>query len=216
MDKIELEAEKREILGKRVKHLRRQGITPIHVFGHGIQSLALQCSTGELERVLARAGRTGLINLRLRGEREPRTVVAREISRDWRDNKLLHVDFYQVRMEERLKVQVPVVLVGEAPALKSKANTLWGEVSTLTVECLPAEIPARIEVDVSSLAEPEQVIRVKDIRLPKGITITDDPELIVARVVARPAEVVEEKVAEEAAAVSPEGAEGGKERTEKT
>lgn len=217
MDKIELEVSNREILGKRVKHLRRQGITPIHVFGHGIQSLALQCNTSELERVLSQAGHTGLVNLKLRGEKKPRTVVTREISRDWRDGKLLHVDFYQVRMEEKLKVEVPVVLVGEAPALKSKANTLKQEVDSLTVECLPAEIPAHIEVNVSSLAEAEQAIRVKDIHLAEGITILSDPELIVARVVARPVEVVEEKAkpAEEAAA-SAEAAEGSKEKVKET
>ena len=75
MDRIELEVTNREVLGKKVKHLRRQGITPVHLFGHGVQSLALQCDTDKVERLLAQAGRTGLINLRLDEEKEPRTVV---------------------------------------------------------------------------------------------------------------------------------------------
>ncbi|MCJ7669329.1 MAG: 50S ribosomal protein L25, partial [Dehalococcoidia bacterium] len=84
MDKIELKVTNREILGKKVKHLRRQGITPVHLFGHGIESLALQCDTGELERVLGQAGQTRLISLKLAKEKKPRTAVVREFDRDWR------------------------------------------------------------------------------------------------------------------------------------
>jgi large subunit ribosomal protein L25 len=196
MDKIELEVTNREILGKKVKHLRRQGITPVHLFGHGIESLALQCDTGELEQVLIQAGRTGLISLKLDDEKKPRTVVIREFDRDWRKGKLLHVDFYQVKMAEKIKLEVPVVLAGEAPALKSKDNMLEHELDTLTVECFPAKIPAGLEVDISSLTEPEQAIRVKDIDLDEDITVLNDPELVVVKISSRPVEKVEEEVVE--------------------
>jgi large subunit ribosomal protein L25 len=196
MDKIELEVANREILGKKVRHLRRQGITPVHLFGHGIESLALQCDTGELEQVLSQAGYTGLIGLKLDKEKKPRTVVVREFDRDWRRGKLLHVDFYQIKMEEKIKLEVPVVLVGEAPALKSKDNMLEHELETLTVECLPAKIPASVEVDISSFTEPGQAIRVKDIALDKDITVLNDPELVVVKISWRPVEKVEEEVVE--------------------
>jgi large subunit ribosomal protein L25 len=196
MDKIELEVTNREILGKKVKHLRRQGITPVHLFGHGIESLALQCDTGELERVLAQAGHTGLIGLKLDKEKKPRTVVVREFDRDWRRGKLLHVDFYQIKMEEKIRLEVPIVLVGEAPALKSKDNMLEHELGTLSVECLPAKIPASVEVDISSFTEPGQTIRVKDITLDKDITVLNDPELVVVKISFRPVEKVEEEVVE--------------------
>jgi large subunit ribosomal protein L25 len=196
MDKIELEVANREILGKKVKHLRRQGITPVHLFGHGIESLALQCDTGELERVLAQAGHTGLIGLKLDKEKKPRTVVVREFDRDWRRGKLLHVDFYQIKMEEKIRLEVPIVLVGEAPALKSKDNMLEHELGTLSVECLPAKIPASVEVDISSFTEPGQTIRVKDITLDKDITVLNDPELVVVKISFRPVEKVEEEVVE--------------------
>jgi len=196
MDKIELEVTNREILGKKVKHLRRQGITPVHLFGHGIESLALQCDTDELEQVLSQAGYTGLIGLKLDKEKKPRTVVVREFDRDWRRGKLLHVDFYQIKMEEKIKLEVPVVLVGEAPALKSKDNMLEHELETLTVECLPAKIPASVEVDISSFTEPGQAIRVKDIALDKDITVLNDPELVVVKISWRPVEKVEEEVVE--------------------
>jgi large subunit ribosomal protein L25 len=196
MDKIELEVANREILGKKVRHLRRRGITPVHLFGHGIESLALQCDTDELEQVLSQAGYTGLIGLKLDKEKKPRTVVVREFDRDWRRGKLLHVDFYQIKMEEKIKLEVPVVLVGEAPALKSKDNMLEHELETLTVECLPAKIPASVEVDISSFTEPGQAIRVKDIALDKDITVLNDPELVVVKISWRPVEKVEEEVVE--------------------
>ena len=204
MDKIELKVAKREILGKKVKHLRRQGITPVHLFGHGIESLALQCETGELERVLGQAGQTRLISLKLAKEKKTRTAVVREFDRDWRKGQLLHVDFYQVKMEEKIKLEVPVVLVGEAPALNSKTNMLEHELGTLTVECLPAKIPTGIEVDISSLAEPDQAIRVKDVTLDKDITVLNNPELVVVKISFRPVEKVEEKVEEELVEVAEE------------
>jgi len=207
MDKIELKVAKREILGKKVKHLRRQGITPVHLFGHGIESLALQCDTGELERVLGQAGQTRLISLKLAKEKKPRTAVVREFDRDWRKRQLLHVDFYQVKMEEKIKLEVPIVLIGEAPALKSKTNMLEHELGTLTVECLPAKIPTSLEVDISSLTEPDQAIRVKDVTVDKDITVLNNPELVVVKISFRPVEKVEEKVEEELVEVAEEAEE---------
>jgi large subunit ribosomal protein L25 len=208
MDKLELKVANRGILGKKVKHLRRQGITPVHVFGHGIESLALQCDARELERVLSQAGQTRLINLKLAKEKKPRTVVVREFDRDWRKGQLVHVDFYQVKMEEKIRVEVPVVLLGEAPALKSKENMLEHELGTFTVECLPAKIPNNIEVDISSLIELDQAIRVKDITLDKDITVLNNPDLVVAKISFRPVEkVVEEVLEAEVAEVAEEAEE---------
>jgi len=222
MDKIELKVTNREILGKKVKHLRRQGITPVHLFGHGIESLALQCDTNQLERVLGQAGLTRLISLKLAKEKKPRAAVVREFDRDWRKGQLLHVDFYQVKMEEKIKLEVPVVLVGEAPALKSKANMLEHALGTLTIECLPAKIPTSIEVDISSFTEPGQAIRVKDIALGEDITILNDPELVVVKISFRPVEKVEEVVVEkpvgvvEEAVEAPEEAVPGTEKSTET
>jgi large subunit ribosomal protein L25 len=213
MDKIELKVANREILGKKVKHLRRQGITPVHVFGHGIESLALQCEARELERVLSQAGHTRLINLKVAKEKKPRTVVVREFDRDWRKGELVHVDFYQVRMEEKIRVEVPVAFLGEAPALKSKANTLDHELAAFSVECLPANIPSSIDVDISSLTELDQAIRVKDVALDKDITVLNSPDLVVAKISLRPVEKVVEEVVEEAVAAEAEAPEEEAEAT---
>ncbi len=195
MDQIELDVTKREILGKKVRFLRRQGITPVHLFGHGIESQALQCDTARLQQVLAEAGKTKLINFKIDGEKKARSVIVREVEIELPRRGLVHVDFYQVRKAEEVKVEVPVVLVGEAPALKLRENTLLQELDTLSVECLPANIPASVELDISSLTESEQVLRVKDIELEKGVTVLNDPEVVVAKISARRVEeVVEEAV----------------------
>jgi large subunit ribosomal protein L25 len=198
MDQIELNVTKREILGKKVRFLRRQGITPVHLFGHGIESQALQCDAAKLQQVLAEAGKTKLINFKIDGEKKARSVIVREVEIELPRRGLVHVDFYQVRKAEEMKVEVPVVLVGEAPALKVRENTLLQELDTLSVECLPANIPASVELDISSLTESGQVLRVKDIELEKGVTVLNDPEVVVAKISALRVEEVVEEVVEEA------------------
>jgi len=197
MKQIELQVTNREILGKKVRFLRRQGIIPAHLFGHNFESVALQCDAAQLKRVLVQAGKTRLISLKLDKAKRPRNVVAREIQRNPLTGELLHVDFYQVRMAEKIKVDVPIVLVGEAPALKSKENMLLQELNNLTIECLPDQIPPSIELDVSPLTEAEQAIHVKDIILGEGIAVLIDPEHMVVKISSRPVEKIEEVVAEE-------------------
>jgi len=209
MKQIELRATSREILGKKVKFLRRQGIIPLHLFGHNVESLALQCDEAQLKRVLAQAGKTRLISLKLDKGKRPRNVVVREIQREMRTDGLLHVDLYQIKMTEKIRVEVPVVAIGEAPALKSKENMLLQELNSLTVECLPDEIPASVKVDLSSLTEGNQAIRVEDVILGKEVAILNNPELVVVKIGSRPKEKVEEVIeAEEAveAAEAPEEA----------
>ena len=216
MNKLELELTKRDILGKRVRFLRRQGITPAHLFGHGIESMALQGDTAKLEKLLAQAGKARLIKLKLDKQKTPRLVLLREFQRDPTKGELLHVDFYQVKMTEEIRLEVPVVLVGEAPALKSKDNMLEHELDTLTIECFPANIPAGVEVDISSLTEPEQAIRVKDIDLDEDITVLNDPELVVVKIGWRRVEKVEEELVEgaEGAVEAPEEAAPGEKAEE--
>ena len=200
MENIELETTRREMLGKEVRFLRRQGIMPVHLFGHGVESLALQCDATSLQHTLSRAGQTRLINIKIHGEKKPRPVVVRGVHREPVRGGLLHVDFFQVSMKERVKIDVPLILVGEAPILKSREHMIVQELNTLAVECLPASIPGSLELDVSSLSEPDQVLRVKDIEVTEDVAVQDDAELVVVRVILRPIAKVEEPViAEEVA-----------------
>lgn len=197
MEQIELQASKRETIGKKARFLRREGIIPTHLYGRGIESVALQCDISQLQQVLTQAGKTRLINLKLDKAKKPRNVVIREIQRSPLTGALLHVDFYEVSMSEKIKVEVPIVLVGESPALKFKENMLLHETSSVSVECLPDRIPASIELELSILKEAEDSIHIKDIKLGEGITILNDPERIVVKVSVRRVEKIEEKVKEE-------------------
>jgi len=201
VDQLQLHVAMRDLLGKEVRHLRRQGITPLHLYGHGVASVALQCDTRSLQSVLGQAGATGLVQVNVEGEKRPRTAMFREIQVNTRTGQLLHVDLYQVRERERVRVDVPVTLVGEAPALRLKENTLVQELNTISVECLATMIPSNITLDVEALAEPGQAIRVRDIDLGEEITVLNDPDLVVASIqVQRPEEVeVKEELPEEAA-----------------
>jgi len=215
MDQIELKVTSREILGKKVRFLRRQGVIPVHLYGPGIESMALQCDTTELQRVLDEAGKTQLISLKIDNEKKPRTVVVHEVQIEPQTGESLHVDFYQVKMAEKVKVEIPVVLVGEAPALKLKENMLVQELNTLSVECLPAKIPPSVELDLNSLTESEQAVRVKDIELDREVTVLNDPELVMVKISVRRIEKVEEPViAEEEIEVSEEAPVGEEEPKE--
>jgi len=210
MEDLILQAAKRTVLGKKNRFLRRQGITPAHVFGHNIESQALQCDTIQLKRILAHAGTTRLINLEIDGEKEPKSVFIREIQRDAVGKQLFHVDFYQVRKGEKIEVDVPIVLVGEAPAMKGKGRMLAHGITSLSIECLPDSVPPQIEVDVSILEELDQAIHVKDIVLDPDITVHVEPEQLVVKVTEAVVKVEEEEVVaeeeeEEAAEAEAEG-----------
>ncbi|HEY55493.1 MAG TPA: 50S ribosomal protein L25 [Dehalococcoidia bacterium] len=200
MDVLKIKASKREILGKKTRFLRRQGLTPVHLFGHGLDSLALQCDTPNLQRTIARAGMTRLITLAIEGDKQPRSVFIREIQREPRSGELLHVDFYQVKKTDKIRFDVPIILVGEAPAMKEKGRVLTHSLTSLSLECLPDKLPPNIEVDLSPLEEMDQAIFVRDLSLSPDITVITDPDQMVVRVSEariEVEEVVEEEVAEE-------------------
>ena len=212
MEKIELKAATREVLGKKVRALRRGGIIPVHLFGQDVEPTPLQCDALDLKHVLSKAGKTHLVDLKVDKLKKVTKVVAREIQRDPIKGKLLHVNFYKVRMTDNIKVDVPIVLLGEPPALKVKGNMLMRELDSITIECLPDGIPDHIEIDISVLEEAHQAILVGDIVPPQGVTIITDSEHDVARIgtVRLSAADAEEEAAEAAAAAeAAEAAEAG-------
>ena len=190
-EKIELNVDERKVTGKKVRFLRNQGIVPVHLFGHNVDSLALQSDAVQLQKVLSHAGRTRLIDLKVGKSPKSRSVMVREIQRDPIKGGLIHVDLYEVNMAEKIRVEVPIVLIGESPALKLRENMLYQDLSSLTIECLPDKMPDRIQVDISVIKEADEVVRVKDIVLP-DVSILNEPDLVIAKVSVRPVEVVEE------------------------
>ncbi len=193
MPDIKLDASKRDILGKKTRYLRRQGITPTHLFGHNLKSQALQCNTLDLLKILTQAGTTRPVSLKIEGDKDSKSVFIREIQRNVLSQQLLHMDFYQVKKGEKMQMDIPIVLVGESPALKSKDRMISRGIDELKIECLPEKVPPQIEVDISTLTEIEQGIYVKDIVLDPDITVFDDPEQLIVKVAEVFVEVEEEK-----------------------
>ena len=193
MDKIELSAAKRAVLGKKVRALRWQDITPANIYGHGIDSTAVEIRTPELKNTIAKAGKTGLISLTVEGEKSPRMVIIKGIQRHPLTQDLVHADLYQVKMKEKMKAEVPLAFIGEAPAVKDLDGILLQSLSTIEVECLPADIPHSIEIDLSVLRNFDQSIHVGDLKIPDGVSLlTDQDRTVVAITRRRIAEVVEE------------------------
>jgi len=218
---IELAVTPRSLLGKKVKTLRRQGITPANIYGHGIPSQAVQVPTPDLARTIRVAGRNTMLQLHVEGEKKRRPVFIRDVHRNPITDEFLHIDFYQVSLKEKIRLEVPLIIVGEAPAVSVYNGILLQSVNTITMEGLPTDLPPHIEVDVSGLAEIDDAIHVKDLEVSPDVTLLVDPELVVAKVAAPRLveEVVEEEVevpeeAVEEEAVEAEAKEGKEEKEE--
>ena len=195
-----LQAHPRQVMGKKVRALRKEGLTPAHLFGKGIDSVPLQVETATLRRVLVRVGRNRPIALAVDGSSEQYVCFVREIQFDPRNERVQHVDFLRVDVTQRMEVQVPVHVRGEAPAVRNLGGTLVQVLRDVRVECMPLEAPAAIDVDVTSLATFNDQIRAGDLKLPANVKLVTDTDQVVVHVAA--------PVKEEAPAVAPAAAEG--------
>jgi large subunit ribosomal protein L25 len=203
MADLTLAARRRTVLGKKVGRLRRAGVTPCNIYGRNVESVAIEADTHDLALLLRRAGRTHLIDLRIEGERSPRPVLVRQLTRKPTNDLLLHVDFFQVSMREKLTVAVPVVLTGHAPAVEEYDAVVVQSLDTVQVECLPGDIPTQIEADISGLVDMTTSLFVRDLVTPTGVEILTDPDQAVASVTGESREEEEPVVEEEAAAEEP-------------
>jgi len=208
MEQIPLSAQKRTVLGKKVKTLRREGLIPAHVFGHKIPTIHVQVKKTEFGPVFEKVGETGIISLDV--DKEKRPVMVRNIQVHPVSDDLLHVDFYQVNLSEKVTVNVPVEVTGEAPAVEKKIGLLLTPVSEIEIEALPADIPEKVEVDIAKLAAIGDEIKVKDLPIDRSkIEVKTDEELVVAQIgelVTKEMEAVEAEMEAEAAAAQVEEA----------
>ena len=202
MDPVFLDVEPRTLFGKKLGALRRAGITPIHVYGKGAESLSLQVGTPSLVHTLAQVGYTTPMTVRVSGDEH--FVMVREVQRHPVTERVLHVDLIQVSRTERMTADIPVAVVGEAPAARQQGVMVVQDLHTIQVEALPMDLPSSFTVDVSSLIDVDMGIYVRDVELPPAVSLVSDLDAPVIRVVM--ARVVEEEVPEEGAAV--EGEEG--------
>jgi len=179
-----LKVSKREIFGKKLKALRRDGILPANIYGKDIKSLAVQLPIKEFRDLYKEVGATGLIDVQVEGEKN-RPVLIHDVHMDHINQVPLHADFFQVNLKEKVTTMVPVTLVGEPKAVAEKIGELLQTLNEIEVEALPADLPEKFEVDVTSLSELDAQITVADLKVPDGVRITSEPTSVVAKIAAK-------------------------------
>lgn len=192
--KITLKSEKRELFGRKVKRLRKIGLIPASIFGNKIKSHSITVNAKEFAEVFKKAGETQLIDL------EGKSVLVSNLQKDPISDDVIHVDFRQVDLKEKIEAKVPVEVVGESPAEKQNLGTVVQQIHEIEVEALPADLPEKITVDATLLVEVDQAVYVKDLKLEKNVEIMTDREMIVVK--------VEPPTKEEVVEVAPVPAEG--------
>ncbi len=202
-ESISLELSPREVLGKKVKRLRQQGVIPVHLYGPGVDPQPLQCETTKLVDVLVRAGGNTAVTVTVQGGQETHLAFAREIQWDPRRDDILHVDFLAVDASRPVSAQVPITLIGDSPGARTAGGTVMQQLRDLNVEALPLEVPRELELDLAMLTDPDGVLRAADIVIPGNVTLLTDPEDVVVRIEVLRA-VEEEVFAEEGAEAATE------------
>ncbi len=199
MDRIALKAEEREILGKKVKNLRSQGLIPAHVFGKNLATEHVSVKALDFKRVYDEAGETGLIDLKI-GAEKVRPVLIRGVQLDPVRDNLLHIDFYQVNLLEKVRVSVPIEIFGEeAEAVHTGEAVVIQPISEIEVEALPADLPEKITVDITSLKAIDDAILVSSLNIPEGVTVLADPEAVVVKLDSAVTEEMKKLLEEQAA-----------------
>ena len=200
MKKHSLSAQKRDLVGRKVKTLRVQGKIPATVYGNKVKSISISVPTEAFTSVFQAAGETGLIELSIDGDIRP--VLIHTVQKHPVKRNILHVEFYQVDLKQKVKTNVPLEITGEAPAATTKTGVLLTLVDEIEVGALPTDLPEKILVDVSVLAEVGQEIKVKDIPAPQGVVILTDSTQGIVRVAPLVSKEAEAAAAEEAAAAA--------------
>ncbi|OGM09796.1 hypothetical protein A2W13_01280 [Candidatus Woesebacteria bacterium RBG_16_36_11] len=197
-----LKAEKREITGRKVKRMRKEGILPGNIYGKNIKSVSLMVKEKDFEDMFKKVGETSLLQIELGKEKRP--VLVHNVQMDPLSDKPIHVDFLQVDLKEKVTAEVPVELVGESPAEKQGLGTVVQYIQEIEVEALPTDLPDKFEVDISNLIEVDNAVFVKDLKVDKKkIEIKNDMEVILVKV-----EAIKEEVEEVPVAPVPEAGEG--------
>ena len=179
-EKTSLEVSRRDVLGKKVSRLRREGLTPANIYGNQIDSVAIQLSTEQFRQFLRGHSRNEMIHLQVDGEERPTFI--RAIQRNPVTDQILHVDFLQVSLDHKVRLEVTVHITGVAPAVDAHGGIITHALTSVQVEALPTNIPESLTADISILTELGQSLHVSDLSAPEGVDVLTDPETVVARI----------------------------------
>ncbi|MBU4348636.1 50S ribosomal protein L25 [Patescibacteria group bacterium] len=198
---MDLQVQKRE-MSEKPRTLRQKGLIPAELYGKGIQNLHLMIPSRAFNKVYIEAGENTVVNAILDGEKYP--VIINNVAYDGVSGDILNIDLYKVRMDEEIRVFVPIEFIGVSPAVKEKNGLLIKSIQEIEIEALPIDILHTIEVDISKLTEIDQSLYVKDLSVSKKVKILIDPETVIVTASAKVTEE-EELAAQEAASADVEG-----------
>ncbi len=194
-EKYVLEASRRDVVGKKVKHLRQEGKLPAVVYGHDIEPTPIVVDQREAADLLSEVSSSTLVTLMVDGEEY--VVLTREQQKSIMKRKLLHVDFQALALDEKVRAFVKLVLSDDpSPAVEEQGALLVSGLDALEIECMPRELPEELVVDVSVLEKIGETVLVRDLDLPESITVLDDPSTMLV-VATPPSEILVEETEEE-------------------
>ena len=208
MEEIVLFANKREVVGKQVKLLRRQGLLPAVIYGREFEPISITLNAHDTHRALMGVTSSQLIQIDIDGKKQ--VALIRDHQNHPVSGDLLHIDFLAVSMTQKLRANVSIELVGDSPAVDNLGGILVTGLEQLEVECLPGDLPEKIEVDISVLQEIGDSVHVKDIPIPSGVEILELADEMIVLITAPSLEVEEEEEIEEEEAEEPEVIERGR------
>ena len=201
MAEFQLEAQQRQTRGRRNRQLRRDGFVPAVVYGPSTESMSVQFPYRAVEVTLMNAGGTNLIDIMVDGVAYP--SLAREVQRDVVRGDIMHVDFLAVDQTQRISVEVPIIMQGASPVVVAREGILITGRSSLTLEVYPSDIRDRIIIDLSTLEELGAEVLVRDLSFGDNVSVHNDPNEMLAKIVQPAAARAEEDLEE-----GEEGAEG--------
>ena len=204
MEEIQLEANKRTVIGKQVNTLRREGLIPAIVYGGGGEPIPVELDAKEATKILNETSTSTLITLKV--GKEDHRVLLRDIQYDVIRRIPIHVDFLRVEMDIAIRTSVPIDFVGEAPGVKEHGGVLVTGLDELEIEALPADLPDKVTVDLEVLKEIDSMITVADVFVGKGVEVLTEPDEVIAHLVYQEIEEIEEEEIEAVveASVEPE------------
>jgi len=220
--KIVMTANPREIVGKSTRSLRKSGVVPANIYGKDFESLTISVDLKEFVDTFKTAGETNVVYVKV-SDKEIPTLIS-EIQIHPVNQSILHVDLRKIDLKQKIEAQVPLVIFGESEAVEVKHGILLTQMTEITIESLPSDIPNEISVDISTLNEIGDVIRVSDLPKIDGVEFKEDPERMIASVTEhKEEELVPETVSDEpeiigedGKAVVPEGEEGSETPTKES
>ncbi len=203
MERVVIKASKRDVFGKKVGQMRREGLIPGVVYGHHIEPIAITMNAHDVTRAMIGLTPSSIVTVDIDGEQH--AALIRERQRDYLRNRFIHIDFQAVSRAEKIRARIETVLEGTAPAVKNYNGIVLHEKEYIEVEALPEHLPERFVVDISKLEMIGDIIRISDIDISDDVTIFDDVNDVIVSISGVKEESAEE---EEAGADEPEVVEG--------